>query len=823
MFSRFMNFLFFRLVIHALFFIISLSVDSDENFFVSAKSGNIDTLHGLLEKGANPNIKDENGLSPLIHATINGYENYVRDILKAGANPNFVDPKGSGALHYSCQKGLLNIVSVLADSGANILLKDNEGMTCSTIAAKERQYEVLQFIERLEKQVNFQKRLSDEREYALSNKTLANKLYYAARFNDVDGIKNCIERGLNPNVEDQNGWTALTVAAFSGNALAVTTLLENGADSNKAEQEGWTPLMFAANTVGNENKNIIFLTSISAQGNFAITLALLDNGADPTIPTRSGHFAHHIAELNGHEAVAHLIADRGLKKAVDDENSIGLVQFLLAGAFLNENLSSRILSSNRLRMALLNAAIEGETHIVDKLLSIGIPVDLVDETGWTALMHACARGHKDLVHLLGNAGANINQQENDGWTSLMFAVHHAHEDIITYLLEKQANPRIRSRFGQSAYQIAHGFNLTGIVKDLAIVLGPDGVLEEESRLKHEQTVSVDYNLVADEDVLGSTSDHRKEEGFEVSGDDTTDEVMDGWTPLTYAAAKGDIQSLHKLLSAGVDPNQPEPQGWTALMFSAYIDQQEAVEMLLEAGADPFITSSDHFTAADIAVERGSRMTANIITNWALKKAISDKRVDRIVAMLHLGAHPDIMTANDTTPLIATVEQGDPVAVRTVIEAGASVDLAGKDGRTPLMKASYRGYLEIVEILLTAGANCNLKDSNGVTALMFASSKGRSEVIKVLKGCEFGPVRASNNMAQNNQNIDKQYTHIRKDSNIVKNTPLESVRLVSDMSEHGIDPENDQISNGNENQNTLKKESSKSWFYIPFVNNYFFGN
>lgn len=55
------------------------------------------------------------------------------------------------------------------------------------------------------------------------------------------------------------------------------------------------------------------------------------------------------------------------------------------------------------------------------------------------------------------------------------------------------------------------------------------------------------------------------------------------TPLHYAAASGDWQSLPLLLQAGADLEKPAARGFMPLHSAAYAGRQRTTRLLLEAG------------------------------------------------------------------------------------------------------------------------------------------------------------------------------------------------------------------------------------------------
>ena len=84
--------------------------------------------------------------------------------------------------------------------------------------------------------------------------------------------------GIDLNLADKDGFTALHWAAWSGMRLSLTALAHAGVDVNARENAGYTPLMLAA-----------------MRGNAETVEALLALGADPTIAREDGSTAASLA------------------------------------------------------------------------------------------------------------------------------------------------------------------------------------------------------------------------------------------------------------------------------------------------------------------------------------------------------------------------------------------------------------------------------------------------------------------------------------------------------------------------------------------------
>jgi len=58
-------------------------------------------------------------------------------------------------------------------------------------------------------------------------------------------LRECINKGGDPNETDSNGVAALALAAMKGDGACATVLIEFGASIDRTDSNGWTPLMHA--------------------------------------------------------------------------------------------------------------------------------------------------------------------------------------------------------------------------------------------------------------------------------------------------------------------------------------------------------------------------------------------------------------------------------------------------------------------------------------------------------------------------------------------------------------------------------------------------
>lgn len=129
----------------------------------------------------------------------------------------------------------------------------------------------------------------------------------AAHDGDTEKVKALLKQGIQCDVSDQEGHTALMFAAFNGHSEIVLSLLEAGAVIDQRDFMDRTALLY------------------SSTGPFPETVKiLLDNGADPNKVDSDEHFSPlmHAAAEGQLEVVKVLIqygADRSLKDVDGDD------------------------------------------------------------------------------------------------------------------------------------------------------------------------------------------------------------------------------------------------------------------------------------------------------------------------------------------------------------------------------------------------------------------------------------------------------------------------------------------------------------------------
>ena len=92
----------------------------DISIHEAALKGNIEAVKQHLAAGADVNAKNEDGVTPLDHATLWGHKEIVELLLAKGADLNAKDNDGWTSLHNAAYRGHKQIVELLIAEGADV-------------------------------------------------------------------------------------------------------------------------------------------------------------------------------------------------------------------------------------------------------------------------------------------------------------------------------------------------------------------------------------------------------------------------------------------------------------------------------------------------------------------------------------------------------------------------------------------------------------------------------------------------------------------------------------------------------------------------------
>ena len=130
-------------------------------------------------------------------------------------------------------------------------------------------------------------------------------------------------------------------------------------------------------------------------------------------------------------------------------------------------LPSEVTGGNLQSVSIHEAAMNGLTADIERMIAEGADIDLKDGDGRTPLMYASFNGHSGIMQKLISKDAMVNQSDNYGRTPLMFASSGPYPEAVRLLLKNQADPNLLDKeehFTALMYAAAEG--QTEIVKIL---------------------------------------------------------------------------------------------------------------------------------------------------------------------------------------------------------------------------------------------------------------------------------------------------------------------------------------------------------------------
>lgn len=167
-----------------------------------------DVVRFLLEKGANVNIQDSAGNTPLLYASRYGHEGIARILIDAGANVNQRNVEGRIPLHDACWNGYSRqLVKLLLDKGSNVNAKDMNGWSPLHMASGRDHDDIVRVL--------------------------------LKRGADRDAQTKIGKSGL------QHGDTALHMAVYRDYIPTVMELVKAGSNTRIKNYEGKTPIDYA--------------------------------------------------------------------------------------------------------------------------------------------------------------------------------------------------------------------------------------------------------------------------------------------------------------------------------------------------------------------------------------------------------------------------------------------------------------------------------------------------------------------------------------------------------------------------------------------------
>jgi len=404
----------------------------------------IDLVEFLVSQGANVNAKSNNGFTPLHLPAGYGRIDVVKFLVSKGADVNAKDNDGVTPLHFAARSGDVEVVKFLVSKGADANAKANNGKTSLDVAKTGRNTVVIEYLIRSqftdEELAEIGKFLAEYRDFEDDVKTkdeYGNTLLHKAVNEKNDAIakvKYLVSKGADVNVQNTKhepgqspirvGNTPLHDAVTRGRIDLVTFLVSEGADINMKCESYGTPLH---NAVFYENVEITkYLVSqgadINAKGYRGMTP--LHFGRDVEI---AKYLVSKMADVNAEDGYGDTpLCPFGVycfRPDLPEDAVVEKMKFLVSqGA--NVNAKGMY---DRTPLFKVNSVAYAEY-----LVSQGADVNAKDAYGQTPLHQLIY--HLEFVKFLVSKGANVNAKDKNGNTPLDLAKESGNaKEVAEYL------------------------------------------------------------------------------------------------------------------------------------------------------------------------------------------------------------------------------------------------------------------------------------------------------------------------------------------------------------------------------------------------------
>jgi ankyrin repeat protein len=244
----------------------------------AAREGCVECAKVLADKGANLNLADPDGITPMVNAVINGHYDVAGVLLDKGADPNLFDKTGRAALYAA--------VDAHTMPASNRPSPGEAGNDMSSLD--------------------------------LIKSLLAHGASVNMQLKTQQPYRTKVDRGNDTMLT--TGTTPILRAAKAGDTVVIAMLLQKGADPKLATRNGINPVMAAAG-LGTKEEDTVGRRKTEKDAIDSIELCL-KAGVDVNAVDSRGQTALHGAAQKGWNQVVQYLADHGAKLNVKDQKGL---------------------------------------------------------------------------------------------------------------------------------------------------------------------------------------------------------------------------------------------------------------------------------------------------------------------------------------------------------------------------------------------------------------------------------------------------------------------------------------------------------------------
>ncbi|GAB6020036.1 Ankyrin repeat domain-containing protein 44 [Chamberlinius hualienensis] len=622
----------------------------------------------LIDRGADVNLKDKLGRTPLHYSAFNQNKcnmykcKTVQHLLTSAATYNLLDSTGKTPLdimednQFKPCRSQNSACDYIEFNCCDALVKMSELFSLVTkdisySVLKEKLFFILNVLHPTENDGNI---------FYFEKKTLDDFVRFETSNNGLDDVvRSCV------NVVNDNGDSLLHLAVKHGHAEFSTLLLNHGANPYKMNKQNVCPLEIAMCKQNNIWMKFYLIKNMFDQINEDLLLKYISQNVNCI------SIIFNARNVDG-GSLLHFAANNGWLKL----SQFPFVQYYLISLDIDA-------IDNMNRSPLHYAALNRNDEIVGLLLNHGCCYNLKDLNGKTPL-DLCNNTSKVLI--LVNSAFDVIQSDNP-------------LNIIDLVNESEFNKthfkfavNTFDRKGKSLSNYSCEINDKQIIKLLLFHGAPIETFIEtyvdQENISYNILIKVLFNWKCD--IFNLNSDSNK---FSIISKACN---FKGET-LLHFTDKLPIKLIKKLIENGADVNAVDNYRNTPLLNATRCNNLNVVELLIENGAEINVKN----LASETVVINGMHWQYFPITFHLLSK----------------GADVNAANFYGFTPLMLADSDID---VSKLIEYGAEVNAKNLYGETALVYAICRGRYTNAKILLEHGADINVKSKDNKSLLQLVS-------------------------------------------------------------------------------------------------------
>ena len=585
-------------------------------------AGQAPAVSYIITRGADVDVKDKEGLTPLTTAVMNNRIDIIKILLDGQANVDRSDDNGASALWHACSQGHEEIALELLDKGANIDSKDKDGRTPLMMAAKGGFLNLTKIL------------LIKGAHTSLLSADGGNALTMAAEAGFHDTARLLIDHGMSFPDVDENSEKFL-LALVLGRFDEIRAMLEQGKNVEfKTRRADGRGILFWAAAIGNEEivrllldrepglapkdgsgdkkaqlnkKEADEITAIAARnGKHQVVKEFLKRWRNPNAKDKNGNCALALAAEHGHDLVLDVLIESGADK--NYKNPEGETALLVAAKNRRPQSLKTLIDhkadvdsrDRKGKTPLIWAVSKNDIYSTSQLLDQKAKIDSRDTDSWAAVHFAAANGSEHALQLLCGRGADVNLKLNQSQKSpLMLASENGHKEAVRILLEHGADVNATDFEGSNSLFVASEAGNDEIV---GILLDKGADYSSESKVGVTPLMAAAFQ--------GHLKVVQLYAGRKIPLDHKSKKL--GVTALWTASINGRTEVMTYLLKNGADVNVTSKKGVTPLLGSVENGKFESVMILLEHWADRRTKDNNGLTAPEVA-----RLSGQFHLSWLM--------------------------------------------------------------------------------------------------------------------------------------------------------------------------------------------------------------